>query len=112
MRKSLLAAVTIWLMHAAAPLFGTPPVVAFTQSATTLAAYDFVEVTVKVAGSDVGNPFTNASVNGWFEASGTSKRWQVDGFCDSPDGTVYRIRFVPPSAGDYKYLGFLSPGCV
>ncbi len=103
MRKSLLAAVTIWLMHAAAPLFGTPPVVAFTQSATTLAAYDFVEVTVKVAGSDVGNPFTNASVNGWFEASGTSKRWQVDGFCDSPDGTVYRIRFVPPSAGDYKY---------
>ena len=103
MQKSLLTALFLCLMSIAKPLVAAPASLAFAQSATSLDAYDFVEVTINVTRPDVGNPFTDASVNGWFEASGTNKRWQVEGFCDSPDGSIYRIRFVPPAAGDYKY---------
>ena len=51
---------------------------------------------------DVRNPFTDASVTGSFTASG-GQRFNIEGFCDSPDGSVYQIRFAPPSAGDYSY---------
>jgi hypothetical protein len=27
----------------------------------------------------------------------------VEGFCDSEDGSTFRIRFMPPAAGDYRY---------
>jgi hypothetical protein len=104
MQKTCLTAAAIWLALAGtAPLLGAPGTVSFTRSAASVDAYDFVEVSVHVTQPDMGNPFTEASVSGWFEASGGGKRWQVDGFCDSQDGTVYRIRFVPPAAGDYKY---------
>jgi hypothetical protein len=103
-QKSLLTSALAWLaISAEAPLLAAPVSIGFTQSATSLDTYDFVEVTINVTGHDVGNPFTDASVTGWFEASRGGKRWQVEGFCDSPDGTVYRVRFVPPAAGDYKY---------
>ena len=104
MQRSLLTAAIVWLAApAAAPLLAAPASIAFTQSAASLDSYDFVEVTINVTRPDVSNPFTDASVAGWFEASGGGKRWEVDGFCDSRDGSVYRIRFVPPAGGDYKY---------
>lgn len=31
------------------------------------------------------------------------RQWRVDGFADSADGSLYRIRFMPPAAGDYQY---------
>jgi hypothetical protein len=86
--------------------FGTlaaPSGVSFVQSAGSVEAYDFVEVAVIVANPDAANPFTDVSVHGTFEASNGGARRQVDGFCDSPDGATYRIRFVPPAVGDYKY---------
>jgi hypothetical protein len=66
-------------------------------------AYAFVEVAVNVRSPDARNPFTDVSVNGNFEMADSGQHWQVDGFCDSPDGTVYKIRFMPPTAGNYKY---------
>ena len=83
-------------------LLGLPPrAVSFSQSAKELEAYDFVEITANVSAPHARNPFTGASLHGTFESAG--RQWQFDGFCDSEDGSVYRIRFMPPAAGDYRY---------
>lgn len=98
-----LAALLI-LGSAAVPrgLEAAPREVSFAQSASSLEAYDFVEVTLNVDAPDVKNPFTDATVTGEFGQAG-GKALAVDGFADSADGSVYRIRFMPASAGDYTY---------
>ena len=78
--------------------------VSFSQSAQAVEAYDYVEVTAHVSWPHARNPFTDASLNGWFGSADDKRRWQVEGFCDSEDGSVFRIRFMPPAVGDYKYL--------
>jgi hypothetical protein len=93
----LLALATPPASHAA------PRDVAFSQSAASVGAYDFVEVTATVAGADARNPFTDAALTGTFGKTGAVPRLSVDGFCDSADGSVFRIRFMPASAGDYSY---------
>src|SRR5262245_13951768 len=77
--------------------------VTFTQSAPAVDAFDFVEVTLAVSGDDARNPFTDATVRGAFGKAGEAARTAVDGFCDSADGSVFRIRFMPSSPGDYAY---------
>ena len=84
-------------------LSGAPSEVSFTQSAHSVEVYDFVELSLNVANPDAGNPFTDVSVSGTFGMTSDRNHWQVAGFCDSPDGTLYRIRFMPPSAGEYEY---------
>ena len=81
-----------------------PVNVSFAQSASAIDAYDFVEVTANVTWPRARNPFTDASFTGWFESVKDGRRWQVEGFCDSADGSVFRIRFMPPTPGDYKYF--------
>jgi hypothetical protein len=80
-----------------------PAVVSFSQSTLTIQAYDFVEITADVSFPHASNPFTDAEFNGWFESADHKKRWQVEGFCDSADGSIFRIRFMPPAPGDYTY---------
>jgi hypothetical protein len=41
-------------------------------------------------------------VSGKFSRAGQPEA-TVDGFCDSADGRVFRIRFMPSAAGDYSY---------
>jgi hypothetical protein len=94
----------LWTFLVAAPLALTaaPAGVSFTQSAPGVEAYDFVEITANIAAADAGNPFTEAALSGWFGKTG-GERVAVTGFCDSADGSVFRIRFMPSSAGDYTY---------
>ncbi|MBZ5676603.1 MAG: DUF5060 domain-containing protein [Acidobacteriia bacterium] len=66
-----------------------------------LEAYDFLEVTAQVSSPHASNPFTDAAIRGKFE--GAERRWQVEGFSDSEDGSVYHVRFMPPAAGEYTY---------
>ena len=80
-----------------------PSHVDFSQSKQVLDAYDFVELETRVSSPHAPNPFTDASLKGVFSTADGSKHWQVDGFCDSDDGSVFRIRFMPPAAGDYTY---------
>jgi hypothetical protein len=80
-----------------------PRDVTFSQSAASVEAYDFVEITASVAGADARNPFTDAALAGTFGKNSSAMRLSVDGFCDSADGRVFRIRFMPPAAGDYSY---------
>ena len=86
-----------------------PGSVSFSQSASSVAAYDFLEVTVTVSQPDVRNPFVGASVSGELSAAG-AEPLSVAGFCDSPDGSIYRIRFMPSRPGRYRYTGAYREG--
>ncbi len=98
-----LVAVLLWFAGVPTAALATPANVTFSQGAEEVEAYDFVEVTLDVASPDVNNPFTGAVVEAHFGKAGESKRLSVDGFCDSADGSVYRVRFMPSSPGDYTY---------
>ena len=80
----------------------TSPQVTFLQSAGQVDAYDFIEVTLRLEGAPPENPFTQVSVSGDFQQFGR-ERIQVQGFCDSLDGRLYRVRFMPAQPGDYAY---------
>jgi hypothetical protein len=84
-------------------LQATPGEISFSQSAQTVETYDFVEITLRVAAPDAGNPFTEGAVEGQFGKAGSSEKLSVDGFCDSSDGSVFRVRFMPTSTGEYEY---------
>jgi hypothetical protein len=80
-----------------------PQAVGFSQSTQSLEAFDFVEITARVSGPRSSNPFTDGSIRGTFKTTTGTKRWEIEGFCDSADGNVYRLRFMPPAPGDYTY---------
>lgn len=77
--------------------------VAFSQSSAAVEAYDFVEVTITVVSPGASNPFADATVSGSFGRAGSSEKLAVEGFCDSEDGRVFRIRFMPRTPGEYAY---------
>lgn len=89
-----------WNPHFA---IAAPSAVTFTPSKTALEAYDFIEIVEHVSNPDAANPFTDVSVEGMFETANDERQWKVSGFCDSTDGSQFRIRFMPPSTGDYHY---------
>ncbi len=84
--------------------------VSFSLSGPNIDAYDFAEVTATVSGPAASHPFIDATLTGSFETADGTKRWQVEGFCDADDGSVFRIRFMPPKAGDYRYSVEYSQG--
>jgi hypothetical protein len=88
------------LTHAA---FADPAGVEFSKPQSSIEAFDSVEVTATVDHPDVANPFANTYLSGTFQTKDGSKTWNIDGFCDSDDGTTFRIRFMPPAPGDYTY---------
>ena len=79
------------------------PNMSFSQSSEFVECYDFVEITINVSGPSVQNPFTEVFVTGRFGKAGQGATLAVDGFCDSSDGSVFRIRFMPSDPGDYAY---------
>ena len=82
---------------------GSPRKASFSQPVRSVEAFDFVEVTANIEGPDAGNPFTDANLSGSFRKAGGTGQTTVGGFCDSADGSVFRIRFMPSSPGDYTY---------
>jgi hypothetical protein len=81
---------------------GAPKDVSFSQSAQTVEAYDFVEVALRVEQPDASSPFTDVAIEGQFGKPG-GEQVSVEGFCDSADGALYRIRFMPSRQGEYAY---------
>lgn len=79
------------------------PEITFSPSNDTVEAYDFVEVKVTVKKPTAQNPFRDVRVTGSFGQIDNSGKFSVDGFCDSSDGSIFRIRFMPSKPGDYKY---------
>ena len=84
-------------------LAASPADVTFSQPATQINRFDFVEIAANIQKPDAANPFEDASLTGVLETADGSQHWNVDGFCDADDGSVFRIRFMAPIAGDYKY---------
>jgi len=84
-------------------ILASPTRVTFTQAPASIEAYDFLEVTAALEHPDARNPFIDATLDGTFaRADGTDKH-EVSGFCDSDDGGLFRIRFMPSSPGDYTF---------
>jgi hypothetical protein len=98
-----LSAGLLLILSAEHPANATPTNVTFFQSAQTIEAYDFAEIGLAVSSPDATNPFTDVTVEGQFGKAGSSQQINVTGFCDMADGSVYRIRFMPSSPGDYSY---------
>ena len=86
--------------------------VSFSQPVETVEAYDYVEVIARVDKPDVRNPFLDATVTGSFSKADGTDRKSVEGFCDSTDGSVFRIRFMPASPGDYTYSATYRQGAT
>ena len=82
----------------------------FPQSALTTSAYDFIEVIAEVKSPVGQNPFTDTSFTGDFEPTGSPEKVFVMGFCDSADGRLYRIRFMPSKPGAYTFHVSLKAG--
>jgi len=101
--RGLMAAALGMILGAAGGILASPANVTFSQSTASVEAYDFVEITIQVAAPDAKNPFTDAAVEAQFGKTGESKRLSVDGFCDSADGSVFRVRFMPWAPGEYSY---------
>ncbi len=84
-------------------LMAAPKEVSFSQSSESVEAYDFVEAAVNVSMPDAHNPFLDATLRGSFQKIGAKEQSEVEGFCDSADGSVFRIRFMPATPGEYSY---------
>jgi hypothetical protein len=75
-----------------------------------MGVYDYAEVAVRVRNPAALNPFTQVTVRGRFQRAG-DKPVTVDGFCDAPDGTQFKVRFMPPRPGRYTYaVHYGQPG--
>ena len=72
-------------------LLAFPKNVSFVQSAGTVEAYDYIQITAAIAEPDAHNPFTDVSLSGTFGKTGESTRKEVGGFCDAPDGSVFPL---------------------
>lgn len=81
---------------------GAAPRVELAPSAADVTCYDFVELRLDVTDSAAKNPFTDVTVTGTFGQPGEAPI-AVDGFCDSADGRVFRLRFMPAKPGAYDY---------
>ncbi|HYG34498.1 MAG TPA: DUF4038 domain-containing protein [Clostridia bacterium] len=92
----------LFLLALPGPGMGAEPRVEIAPSADSVKCYDFLEVVLNVPSPSAKNPFTDVIVEGSFGLPGETPR-AVDGFCDSPDGRIFRIRFMPVKAGTYNY---------
>ncbi len=76
--------------------------VSLSQNLRTVNTYEFVEVTLTVSETAVANPFSDAELVGKFGTKGGLDK-HVIGFCDSDDGSVFRIRLMPCDPGEHVY---------
>lgn len=74
----------------------------FIQSEEVVDTYRYIEVQIQVKQPVVENPFTDVRIEGSMEDSGGNIS-VVEGFCDSQDGSLFKIRFMPLRPGEYKY---------
>jgi len=92
--RSTVCLIALLLLTAPARGLAAPGKVTF--SAVTqpeIEAQDFFEVQVQPAELPAGNPFVDADVTATLTGP-DGRSVSVDGFCDSPDGSVYRVRFL------------------
>jgi Protein of unknown function (DUF4038)/Domain of unknown function (DUF5060)/Putative collagen-binding domain of a collagenase len=80
-----------------------PASVSYSTAPAQIDAYDFAEITATVASPDAHDPFEDATLTGTLTTEDGSHHWDIEGFCDSDNGSIFRIRFMAPQPGGYKY---------
>jgi Protein of unknown function (DUF4038)/Domain of unknown function (DUF5060)/Putative collagen-binding domain of a collagenase len=73
------------------------------RSAATIDCYDFFQLTLQVDQPVAKNPFRDVNVSARFSSVEQGEQFLVDGFCDDPNGTIFRVRFMPCKPGNYTY---------
>jgi hypothetical protein len=79
------------------------PDMEFRQSSEVVDCYGYMEVSIRVDRTPAKNPFREIFVTGQFSKTDKTRAISVDGFCDSADGSVFRVRFMPTERGNYAY---------
>jgi len=70
--------------------------------------FDPAEFVLRVTNPVAANPFTDVDVTARFEAPGGARG--VDGFCDDPEGGLFRVRYSAEAAGEHRYrIEFRDP---
>lgn len=70
---------------------------------SSVEVYDFQEITLNFKKTPPQlNPFKQAQLTATFTAENGGAK-TVEGFCDSQDGSVYKVRFMPVQAGKYSF---------
>ncbi|WP_080237362.1 DUF5060 domain-containing protein [Spirosoma rigui] len=71
----------------------------FTLNHDRIETFDYAEITVRMPPVKSIN---DVLITGLFigPANDTTR---IDGFCDSPDGSLHRIRFMPVKTGSYRF---------
>jgi Domain of unknown function (DUF5060) len=87
-----------------------PRDVSLSAPPSTVEVYDVLELSAAISSPDARNPFTDASLDGDFVLAGSGETWHVSGFCDSEDGSAFRLRFMPPAAGSYHFTAVFTQG--
>ena len=111
-RRSRTIALILFLATLLAPstLRSAPHDVTFSAPARSVEAFDIFELSAMISSPDAGNPFTDVSFEGDFSFPSSAKAWHVSGFCDSTEGSSFRIRFMPPFPGAYKFVVTFTQG--
>jgi hypothetical protein len=104
MPRQLIQCATFLISLAVAHCVGAAPGgISFAQPVTSVEAFDYLEVVAQIERPDAANPFLEATLTGSFGQASAQERIPVDGFCDSTNGSIFRIRFMPSVAGDYVF---------
>lgn len=67
------------------------------EAPASVPRYDVAEFALRVADPPRGNPFVDAEVRGEFAVEGRAPV-RIQGFADSPDGSLFLLRFSPDAA--------------
>ena len=75
----------------------------FTLNHDRIETRGYAEITLHLPPTESKNPCTDVLLTGLF-VSQTNDSTRVNGFCDAPDGSTYRIRFTPAKSGTYRFI--------
>jgi uncharacterized protein DUF4038/uncharacterized protein DUF5060 len=100
------------LLAAAPFVFGTvasATTISVRQAASQPVLYEPFDLVLDVQSPAGSNPFVDASVTAVLQASGQPPL-TLHGFCDAPDGTVFRVRFCPDAMGPLSWrVDYVDP---
>lgn len=82
-------------------LLGQRP--SFTLNHNSVETFDYAVVTVTMPAVKSARPAEDILITGMF-ISPTNDTSRIDGFCDSSDGSIHRIRFMPTKPGAYRFM--------
>jgi len=101
-RLFLLILFTLSLLACSPNSSQTTELIRLSGSSTVVDQYDIFEIDIFVKNPIVSNPFTEASVYAMVD-DGRGKPFRIQGFCDSDDGSLFKIRLTPRKPGKYHY---------